>query len=259
MSNGGSMDFPNHDIMSEHWIGVVHNNVDPTFSGRCQIKVFGILDEVNEAHLPWATPINSGIFAGNGAGSLSVPKIGTFVRVKFNSGDLYAPEYEHIQNVDPELIAAIKDDYQGAHVLLYDPIEELNIMFQVNSGIKIYYKGSFFQISPDTMITLQTPDNESIIQLEGDITRITTKNEIDITAAAKVSVSADEVIVNGSQITKVGGAPYFHAVLAEPMWALLSTMASALDAKYPPTPGVNVGLVEAAKQSATSTNVMIGK
>jgi len=46
-------------------------------------------------------------------------------------------------------------------------------------------------------------------------------------------------------------------MLAEPFWALLSTMATALDGKMPVTPGVNVGLVEAAKQSATSTNVMI--
>jgi hypothetical protein len=57
--------------------------------------------------------------------------------------------------------------------------------------------------------------------------------------------------------TKVGPGPYQMAILGEPMWALLTTMATALDGKYPATPGVNAGLVEAAKQSATSTNVMI--
>ena len=80
---------------------------------------------------------------------------------------------------------------------------------------------------------------------------------VGASAAAKATVSADEVIVNGAQTTKVGGAPYFHAILAEPIWALLSTMATTLDAKLPATPGVNVALVEAAKQGATSTNVLI--
>ena len=36
-------------------------------------------------------------------------------------------------------------------------------------------------------------------------------------------------------------------------------MATALDAKMPATPGVNVGLVQQAKQAAISNNVLIGK
>jgi hypothetical protein len=62
-------------------------------------------------------------------GFLSVPKVGQFVRIQFNNGDVYAPEYTTIQNVDTELIQRIKDDYDGTHVLLYDPFEELTIIF----------------------------------------------------------------------------------------------------------------------------------
>ena len=107
------------------------------------------------------------------------------------------------------------------------------------------------------MITLQTPNGDSMIQMDGDVTRIVTTNEVEVAAGAKATVTADEVVVNGSQATKVGPGPYQHALLAEPIWALISTMATALDAKLPATPGVNVGLVEAAKQAATSTNVLI--
>jgi len=107
------------------------------------------------------------------------------------------------------------------------------------------------------MITIQTPNNDSIIQLENDTIRVTSKNEIDIAGASKVVVNADEVQVVGASATKIGPGPYSHAILGEQMWALLSTMASALDAKLPSTPGVNSGLVEAAKQAATSTNVLI--
>ena len=253
------LDFINNDLHDNDWIGIVINNQDPTFAGRAQVRVFGIMEGIVDEHIPWAYPVNSNIFGGDGGGSLSIPKLGLFVRIRFNNGDLYSPEMTAIQNIDTELIARIKDDYDGTHVLLWDPLENLSIIFQRESGLMIFFRDSFFQISPESMITLQHADSESLIQMEGDVTRIVTKNEVEVSAAAKVTVTADEVIVNGNQTTKVGPGPYSHALLAEPMWALVSTLATALDAKLPATPGVNAGLVEAAKQSATSTNVLISK
>jgi len=254
-----NVNFSNSDYKNNDWIGVVVNSNDPTFSGRCKVNVFGLFETINPDHLPWAVPTNSTIFAGDGAGSISIPKIGQFVKINFNNGDIYAPEYTAIQNVDNELIERIKDDYQGTHVLLYDPLEELTIIYQRKSGFQIYYKESFFSITPDTLITLQTPDADAIIQMDGDIVNVTTKNEVNIAAGARAEVAADEVVVNGAQTTKIGPGPYSPAILGEPMWALLTTMATALDAKMPATPGVNAGLVEAAKQSASSTNVMISQ
>jgi hypothetical protein len=256
-TNGDEIDFVVHDYHDNDYIGIVVNNQDSTFSGRCKVRVLGLFDGIKDEHLPWAVPINSTIFGGNGAGSLSVPKVGHFVRIQFNNGDQFAPEYTTIQNVDSDLIKRIKDDYIGTHVLLFDPDEEITVIYQVNSGFQIYYKESIIQITPDSLITLQTPNNESIIQMNGDVTNITTTNDINIAAASKVEVIADEVIVKGSNATKVGPGPYYKAILAEPMWALLSVLATAIDAKFPSTPGVNAGLIESAKQSATSTNVMI--
>jgi len=250
-------DFLQKDLHDNDWIGVVTNNIDPLFSGRCQIRVFRLMDSISGKDLPWAVPINSTLFAGDGAGSLSVPKIGQITRVQFNNGDLYAPEYTTIQNVDTELIEAIKEDYDGTHVLAFDPDEDLNIIYQRNLGIQIYYRESFFQIAPDSMITIQHANQESLIQMEGDKTYITTKNEVNISAGAKVEVVADEVIAAGNRTTKVGPGPYYHAVMAEVLFPLLQTMATALDAKMPATPGVNVGLVEQAKHAATSNNVLI--
>lgn len=258
MAYTSDVDFVNHDYHDNDFIGIVVNNKDTTFSGRAQIRTFGLWDGISDEHLPWAVPINSTVFAGNGAGSISIPKIGHFVRVQFNNGDQYAPEYTTIQNVDTELIQRIKDDYDGTHVLLYDPLEELTIIFQKQSGIQIFHKESFIQITPDTMITLQTPNGESIVQMDGDTTNITTINEVNIAAASKVEVTADEVVVNGSQATKIGAPPYYSAILGEPFWALMSTLGTMVDSKLPATPGVAQGLIEAAKQSATSTNVKIG-
>jgi hypothetical protein len=253
-------DFLKRDLHDNDWLGVVVNNKDSLFAGRCQIRVFSLMDEIDNELVPWSSPINSTIFAGDGAGSISIPKIGQFVRVIFNNGDIYAPEYTTIQNIDTQLIEKIKDDYEGTHVLVYDPDEELTIIFQKQLGLQIFLKDSFFQISPDSMITIQTPNADSIIQMEGDKVNITTKNEVNVSAGGKATVIADEVIVNGQQTTKVGPGPsYSHAILGEQFWALMTTLATALDAKMPVTPGVNLGLVNSAKQAATSTNVLISK
>jgi hypothetical protein len=251
-------DFLKRDLKDNDHIGIVVDNKDELFAGRCKIRVFSLMDDIDIDLVPWATPINSTIFAGNGSGSISIPKIGQFVRVQFNNGDIYAPEYTSIQNIDSQLIQKIKDDYEGTHVLLYDPEQELTVIFQKQLGFQIYLKESYFLISNDSMITVSTPNADAIMQMDGDKVNLTTKNQITISGAAKVEVIADEVICNGKVTTKVGNAPYMHALLAEPMWALLTTLATAVDAKFPMTPGVNTGLVNATKEAATSKNVLIG-
>ena len=252
--------FIKHDLHDNDWIGIVINNQDPVFSGRAQVRVFSIMEGIIDEHIPWATPINSTVYGFDGGGSMSVPKLGQFVRIQFNNGDIYAPEILAIQNLDTDLIDRIKEDYNdGCHVLLHDPVENLSIIHLRESGLMIFKNESFFQITPDSMITLQHADGDSIIQMEGDKINIASKNEVNITAAAKATVNADEVVINGSQRTKIGNGPYKHAILAEPMWSLMTQLATALDAKLPPTPGVSVGLVTQAMQSATSTNVLISK
>ena len=247
------------DLHDNDFISQIINVKDPLFSGRCQVRPFRLFDEIPDKDLPWAIPVNSTIFAGNGAGSISVPKVGQIVRVTFNNGDIYAPEYTTIQNIDTQLIEKIKKDYEGTHVLLYDPVEELSIIYQPKLGLQLFYRESFIQISPDSMITIQHANQDSLIQLEGDVCNIVTKNEIKISAASKVEVVADEVVISGNQTTKIGPGPYMHTVLAEPLWALLSAIGTLVDSKLPATPGVCVGMVENAKAAATSTNVLLSQ
>ena len=81
--------FLKHNLHEEDWIGIVTNNQDPTFAGRAQVRVFGLMDSIIDEHIPWATPVNSLFYGGDGGGTLSVPKLGQFVRIQFNNGDLY--------------------------------------------------------------------------------------------------------------------------------------------------------------------------
>lgn len=249
--------FMDVDLFDNDWIGVIENNQDPLFAGRAKVRVFRLMDDLEPEAIPWAVPINSTRMANDGAGSLSVPKVGIIVRVQFNNGDIHSPEYTTIQNIDSQLIEEIKEDYDGTHVLLYDPEEELSMIYQRETGFRVFYRESFIQIHPDSMITIQHANQDSLIQLEGENCNIVTKNEINISAGSTVTANGDEVVASGNQTTKIGPGAYSHAVLAEPLWALMGTLATALDAKMPPTPGVNVGLVQQAKQAATSKNVLI--
>lgn len=255
-----TIDFNIRDLHDNDWIGIVVYNEDPIFAGRCKINVFGLNDGIPYEHLPWAVPINSTVFGSNGAGSISIPKKGTIVKVQFNNGDRNAPEYSTIQNIDPDLIKKLKEDYIGTHVLLYDSDEELSVIYQKSTGLEIFYKDSFININPDSMITIQHANADSVIQLQGDKCSIVTKNEINISAAARVELNADEVLLNGKQTTKVGpDTKYYRAVNGEILVAVLSALAKQMDLKYPISPGVASSIVDSAKQSLLSQNVLISE
>ena len=67
------------DLSKQNYIGRVVYTDDPDFSGRCKVRVFGLLDSKDEQGnysipddmLPWFVPISSNIFSGS-AGNSSV-------------------------------------------------------------------------------------------------------------------------------------------------------------------------------------------
>lgn len=236
------------DLSKNNYLGRVVYVDDPDFSGRCKIRVFGLLDSVDnennfcipDALLPWFTPVASNIFSGTeesgcGAGSLSVPKVGSLVRVRFANNDILSGEYTAVQNVDPNLVESIKDDYVGTHVLMYDSEKDLSVIFQPNSGLKVYYQGSYLQITPDSMITLAHDNMSSIIQLKGDDITIASNSSVKISAANSVEVNSDHVDINGGSVS-VGNGANQPAVLGNELVKVLRLFASEISLKYPQTP-----------------------
>lgn len=260
------------DLVGADWIGEVVDNKDPEFTGRCKVRIFGMFDGTTEMdkpnsgfnipdeHLPWAYPTGSAIFGGGkkkGAGSLSVPKVGTKVKVRFSGGNLYAPEYFAVQDLNQAVVDEVKASYQNAHVLFYDEDEKVKIVYTPAKGIEMFHKDSHIVINPDSSITIEHKESSSIIELVGSTINITANSTVNITANSKIQAEASECVINGSSVTKLGPGPAYSGVLAEPLWTFLKMLASAVDAKLPSTPGAMTTQAATFEQLSTSKNVKL--
>jgi hypothetical protein len=259
------------DLVAQEFLGEVVDNNDPEFSGRCKVRVYGKFDgredfdneasdfSIPDEDLPWVYPATSGIFGGgsHGAGSLSVPKIGSKVKIKFSGGNLYAPEYVAVQDLNQGLIDEISESYQNATVLYFDEDEKSKIVYTQGKGLEIFHKDSHIVINPDSSITIEHKDTSSIIELVGSTINITANSTVNVTANSKIQSQASECVMNGTSITKLGPAPAYSAILAEPLWQFLKIMASAVDAKLPSTPGILTTQAASFEQLSTSKNVKL--
>ena len=224
------------------YIGKVIYNEDTTHSGRCKVRVFGLFDELEDEYIPWFTPMNSSIFSAGGAGSLDVPKVGSIVRVKFSNDDYYSGEYMALQCVDPALIKEIEDDYDGAHVLLYDSDAELVILYQKMTGLKIYHKGASIILDPSGSIQLKHENNANVIELNQNNIIITTASSqgggnnttgtINISSGNEVNITAPNVNVNAENI-KLGKVGNDNVVTANRLKPLLMLILQELKSKSP--------------------------
>jgi hypothetical protein len=228
----------NKDLSKGNFIGRVIRNEDPDFTGRCKVRVFGLMDDLEEEFLPWFSPANNSIFSSSrGGGSLSIPKVGAFVRVRFVNEDIYSGEYTCIQNVDPFLANTIKDDYIGTHVICYDADQELMIMFQPHRGLVLYYKESEINIAPDNKITISEPNNNSIITMANDVINIVSKNQINVTALKSANITSDVVNLEANSVN-VGRGANTPAVDGNALVGVLEYLSKMISEKYPQTPGV---------------------
>lgn len=245
------------DLKTMSFKGVVIDTADPLKQFRCRVRVFGKYDTLADDEIPWASQKLNNVFGsenGNGAGS--VPKVGTVVEVNFDNGNIYAPEITNITEANPKMLDEIKDSYEDAHVLLFDSGEELKVYYTKAKGLLISLKDSYINISSDNSITIEHKGTSSIIELRGSVITMTTDSEINMTAGSRIKCSAPEVWIDGKE-TKLGHTPSYSGVRAEPLFAALKALASAVDAKLYPTPGAMQSAMETAEKLSTSKTVKI--
>ncbi len=211
--------FSKEELIGKFFIGEVLDANDPDKEGRCKIKIFGLFNsedpviengkptgqitkvEIPLEQIPWANPANGKFFAGGetkGFGDISIPKVGTIVKVVFPTGDLYAPEWSFIQNLNVQAVEEIQDSYEGSHIMLYDNDEQVKVFYTPGKGFNIFHKDSQVIINPDSSITIQHKDTESIIELVG--------NTINIVSTSQVNVTTEKAVIDAQTIELGEGA-----------------------------------------------------
>lgn len=229
--------------INKEYIGRVVYNEDPTFSGRCKIRVFGLFDELDEGFIPWFSPKNMNVFSSpKGGGYISVPKLGSIVNVRFRS-DIYSGEYTNIQNIDPALIDIIKSDYQNTHVLCYDSDKDLIVAYQPMTGFIIRLAGSLIKVDADGTIQMAHRNNSNVVELKDNKINIatvsgegsSTNGEINISSGSTVNISAPTVNVNSNSIS-LGENSVSKAVKGEVLCDTLKNIVKIIDTKFPQNP-----------------------
>lgn len=266
------MIFPDRDIIKDptgvaefaavEYLGEVVDVADPLKEGRCRVKVFTVFDDLETVDIPWANPQGKAVFFGQDgkAGSVSIPKKGTIVKVTFNNGDIYSPEYKQVQEIGDDIKAELRKEgeYEGAHFVLFDGDEELKVWFTIKKGLTLQLKNSRINIDQNRKITLEHEDSLSIVELEGPVIRIVSDSQVNITSNA-VRATADSIWLDGDS-TRLGHSPVTGpAVLGNRLFSLLKVLAGMIDAKMPSTPGAAQQAVEAAKVLCLSETVIVGK
>ena len=89
--------------------GVVESIDDPTCSGRVKVRVAGLHDNIATENLPWCNYAGSGMFSGSGGGQISIPRVGTKVRVRFAQDDVNAMEWYGTNSIDRKLSEEMND------------------------------------------------------------------------------------------------------------------------------------------------------
>ena len=250
------------EYLIKRYMGTVVDVNDPLKEGRCRVRVHGLFDSLAVEDIPWANPgAKSTFFGKEGAASISIPKNGALVVVRFDQGDIYSPEYEQLQELAKDLQEELKKDgeYLGSHFILWDGDEALKLWFTVGKGLTFENKASRINIAQDSTITIEHKDTESIIELEGPTIKIIANSTVDITATSEVRVTSEQVWLRGD-FTRLGASGLTEpAVMGDALMATIESLASMIDGKMPSTPGLAKGVVSLAKPLILSDTVTVGK
>ena len=256
----GEVNKRDEDYIDKAYLGTVEDANDPNKEGRCKIRVYGLHEEgILTEDLPWAYPKQKSTYFGQDgqAGSISIPKTDAVVAVKFDNGNIYSPEYFSIMELAEDVKGELEKEYLGTHIVLFDGDEELKIWFTLDKGMTIQLKESKVNIGADKAILIEHADTSSSIELRGGEININANSTINLTSNSEIEAASNDVWINGNFVTVGHGPVKQPAVLGDNLFLMLTSLASVIDAKYYPTPGVASGIVNAYKSLALSQTVEI--
>jgi len=210
-------EFQRDNLVGTQWVGVVEDNADPLFEGRCRIRVLGKMDQrVNledpnseyvlpKDKLPWARAANATTGGSeSGGGRFDPPKLGAVVEVSFDNGNLYSPVYHHSLYISDDVKSEIQGSYENAHVLIYDTAfgQSISDSGEVSNsregeGIKVFFteeKGftiDYATGSGSTVFTIKPDNSVEVVNANGDSIVMTNDGNITFNHSGTVTINAD--------------------------------------------------------------------
>ena len=181
--------------------GIVVDNYDPLYKGRCKIRVFGLHSDticgqylILDDDLPWSSPAPN---IGSSIGSFNIPNIGE--RVYVNADDPYNIQYYG----QVEVKSPIKD-LQYKNTEMSDKLKVIAYSEDNMEGerdyLKIYYlpeDGLTIECNGNTIL-LTKYDNLLIKNNKGaEISMDNVSGDINIKTEGKVNLNCTEVSLGG--------------------------------------------------------------
>ena len=203
--------------------GIVVDNYDPLYKGRCKIRVFGLHSEticgqylILDDDLPWSCPAPN---AGSSNGTFNVPAIGE--RVYVNADDPYNIQYfgqvevkssiKDLQHKNNEMsdklkvIAFSEDNMEGE-------LDYIKIYYLPEDGLTIECNGnSILMTKYDNLLIRNNKGAEiSLDNVSGDI-NIKTEGVVNINSG-KISLggdAADNIVLGSKLMEKFNNHTHF--------------------------------------------------
>ena len=192
--------------------GIIVNNYDPTFRGRCQIRVYGIHTQevggkytIIDDDLPWAIPASYST-----EGNYSVPQIGTKVYVDVK--DSYNIMYYGPVDVNASIKKMVYDNAEdGEHLKIIAFSEDWNadgskeyvkIYYLPENGLTIECNGNLITMPKYDSMEIKTASGAglSIDTMTNDITIHTNANVNLDCREVKLTKDAEDKLLLGSKI-----------------------------------------------------------
>jgi hypothetical protein len=212
--------------------GIIVDNYDPLYKGRCKIRVFGLHTEtfggqylILDDDLPWSSPAPN---IGSSNGSFNVPSIGE--RVYVNADDPYNIQYygqvevkssiKDLQYKNTEMsdklkvIAYSEDDMEGEKDYLkifYLPEDGLTIECNGNSILLTKYDKLVIKNNKGAEITMDNVNGDINIKTEGKV-------NLDCKEISLGGDAADTLVLGSKLMEKFNTHTHFtgDAVITNP-------------------------------------------
>lgn len=191
------------------YLGIVADNNDPKKLGRLKVLI-SLYEDIDIENLPWCFPtLNT--FLGNSADSvsLSVPEIGSQVRVSFPTGDKYAPYYSGAEINERNRCTFFDDDYPNC----YGSKDSVGNFSKINkrTGINTFQHMSTtnVEIMPDGTTTFSTPNGQYMqMDAKGNITGEISSVSLISNGYFSFTNGNNSFTMNGGATEFVSGGPF---------------------------------------------------